>query len=339
MTNSNVVHPNVINPKIADTTSSLQMLRDGIAQAEKQILHLDRTNIEDFLLQLDQNEKMFGDFGADQTAILAESGRWSSLLKRLTSQPQLIVDATSYVGGLPKLRSKHQPATGFWWHMDDAIKQRRIQTIKKVAMALGAIVVIAGVMILAINFFTRGNQSATVAANSSATIEQLVVDGKWQEALTQVQIARTASPQQNELLIWESILSEKLGDSTRAQAALAEAQQNPSGTNAEFWTLVGTDRQIAGDLEGAEQAAQRALVNAPQDPQVTFLLASIAEARGDSLQAADYFSKTIALAEGTNPELIVVAKMRMGMLMQQVQPIPVPMPEQTITTTSTSTSP
>ncbi|NJN82077.1 MAG: hypothetical protein HC802_07195 [Caldilineaceae bacterium] len=46
-------------------------------------------------------------------------------------------------------------------------------------------------------------------------------------------------------------------------------------------------------MSGAEEAAQQALVSAPQDAQVTFLLGSIAEARGDMAQAAAYFSQTI----------------------------------------------
>lgn len=336
---SNLENSNIVEPKIAGTKSSLHTLRDGLAQAEKQILHLDRTNIEAFLLQLDQTEKMFADFAADQSAILAESGRWSGLLKRVTSQPKVLVAAAANVGGLPKLRSKHQPATGFWWHVDDEVKRHRTQTIKKGAMAIGSLVLIIGVLYFAVRYLAPGMDSASALADTTARVEQLVADQKWQEGLTLVQTARKTLPNDPELAVWEVVLFEQIGDTDRAQAGLAEAQRTLVGTTAAFWIRVGTDRQMAGNLEGAEQAAQRALTNAPEDPQVTFLLASIAEARGDLRQAEDYFNKTIQLASDSNVELGVIAKMRMGTLMQQVQPIPVPMPDQTITATETVKSP
>ena len=107
------------------------------------------------------------------------------------------------------------------------------------------------------------------------------------------------------------------------------------GTSAAFWTLVGTQRQQAGNLDGADQAGQQALADAPQDAQVTFLLGGVAEARGDMVQAADYFSQTIALAGDANPELGVIARVRMGNLSQRIEPLPNPAPAQTITDTTT----
>ena len=96
---------------------------------------------------------------------------------------------------------------------------------------------------------------------------------------------------------------------------------------------VGNARQQVGNLEGAKKAAQQTLTSAPQDAQVTFLLGSIAEARGDTLQVADYFCKTIALAGGTNAELAVTAKVRMGYLMQRVDPLQGAAPAPTMTPT------
>jgi hypothetical protein len=47
----------------------------------------------------------------------------------------------------------------------------------------------------------------------------------------------------------------------------------------------------------------------------------VAEARGDNAKAIDLFNKTADLArQVNNPQLEVIAKMRMGTLMQQVNP-------------------
>ena len=151
--------------------------------------------------------------------------------------------------------------------------------------------------------------------------------------------ARQTAPDDAELLVWDAVLAEQLGDAARAKTSLAQAEQKFVGQPAAFWTLVGTHRQQVGNLPAAEVAGQQALTLAPQDANVTFLLGSVAEARGDTVQAAQFFSQTIALAGDGNAELGVMAKMRMGYLMQRVEPLPGPAPAQTITQTLTPQSP
>ena len=167
--------------------------------------------------------------------------------------------------------------------------------------------------------------------NTSSAVEQLVTAQQWPEALALVKQANQTSPADPDLLVWEAVLHEQLGNT-------AQAQQTFVGQPAAFWTLVGNHRQQAGNLLGAEAAGQQALALAPQDARVTFLLGVVAEARGDMVQAAAYFSQTVALAEDSDPQLGVVAKVRMGNLMQHVEPMPNPAPAETITATMTPKS-
>ena len=92
----------------------------------------------------------------------------------------------------------------------------------------------------------------------------------------------------------------------------------------------------SGDLEGAEAAADHALEISPSEAQAFFLLAGIAEARGDFLTAIDLFNKTFDLAEADNPQLAVIAKVRMGQLLQSPPAAPTqeePEPEPAATPT------
>jgi tetratricopeptide (TPR) repeat protein len=312
------------------TNNSLHALRDALEQAERQIVRLDRENIKTFLAGLDRIEQLFADYGQDKGAVRAEDARWESLRNRLSANPGLVVTAAANAGGLAKLRSQQPPAVGPWWHLDTAVAGRRTQTLKRAGMAMGAVAVVAlvvwGVMAL---FPSTGALSDTTTA-----IEQLVTARKWPEARAAVAKARQAQPDEAELLVWEAVLNEQLGNVAQAQSSLAQAEQQFVGQPAAFWTLVGNHRQQAGNLPGAEAAGQQALTAAPQDAQVTFLLGSVAEARGDMVQAADYFSQTIALAGDTNPELGVITKMRMGNLMPRIEPLPNPAPAQTITPTT-----
>lgn len=316
--------------------SSVNTLRVALEQAERQIARLDGSNIKAFLALLDQIEQTFVELGADTGALRAEEGRWEGLRNRINAKPQLLVNAAAYAGGLAKLRAQNPPATGPWWHLDAEVAQRRTQTLKRAGITIAAVVVVVAVALWGINAFTP---AAGSPATLTSQIEQLVTAQKLPAALAAVEKARQTAPNDPELLVWDAVLAEQLGDAARAKTSLAQAQQKFTGQPAAFWTLVGNHRQQAGNLPGAEQAANQALAIAPQDADATFLLGSVAEARGDTAQAANFFSKTIALAGNANPSLGVIAKMRMGNLTQRVEPLPVPAPAKTITQTLTPKSP
>ncbi len=314
---------------------SLQSLREALEQAERQIGRLDRDNIKAFLLGLDGIDQMFAGYGQDTSSVRAEATRWQSLRQQMVAKPQLVVTAAANAGGLAKLRSQQAATVGPWWHLDTAVTQQRTQTRQRVGLAIGAVALVALIWWGVTTFFPATDP----VADTTATIEQLVAAQKWPEALAVVVQARQTQPADAALPLWAAVLYEQVGNVTLAQTTLTEAQQQFGGDPAAFWTQIGTYRQQVGNLAGAEAAGQQALAAAPQDPQVTFLLGSVAEARGDMVQAANYFSQTIALAGDTNPELGVMTKVRMGNLMPSLEALPNPAPAETLTQTVTPTSP
>ncbi len=305
---------------------SLQTLRDGLEQAERQLVRLDRNNIQQFLVLLDKIEQMWTEY-SDPSALRAEDGRWQSLLKRIASSPQVVSNAAAQAGGLAKLRSQHPPATGLWWHTDQQVSAQRNKSWQRLG-------IVAGVVVLVIVAFWIGNNvmSRNVAvADPTQAIEQLVETLSCQEALTVVESSRQGSPDDASLLVWDSVLAEQLGNLERSQSSLEQAQEKFVGSPAAFWTLTGDHRLQVGNWDGAEEAGQQALALTPEDAQVMFLLGRIAEARGDQAQALDYFEQTIALAGDSNPELVALVKIRMGFSLQEpgVLPAPAPTPNST----------
>jgi cytochrome c-type biogenesis protein CcmH/NrfG len=112
-------------------------------------------------------------------------------------------------------------------------------------------------------------------------------------------------------------LSEQTGDSGQAQAALTRLEQVLAEQPADVWLSVGERRLAVGDLEGAEAAAHKAEALEPDNPQVYFLLANVAEYGGDYTAALDLFEQTYTLAEQSNPQLAAIARIRIGSLMQR----------------------
>lgn len=310
--------------------NSLQSLRDALEQAERQLVRLDRDNIKAFLVGLDQLELMFTQHSQASEAVRAEAARWESIRNRIIANPGPVVAAASNAGGLAKLRSQHGPALGPWWHVDEMVAQRRTQTVQRVGLAIGAVAVVVLLWWGYTTFFPATGSSTETTMN----IEQLVAAQKWPEALAAVETARQAQPDDADLLVWAAVLNEQLGNSAPAASNLTQAEQKFIGESSAFWILVGNRRQQMGNLDGAATAGAQALAAAPTDANATFLLGSVAEARGDMVQAADYFSRTVALAGDTNTELGVIAKVRMGNLMPRVEPLPNPAPAETMTQTT-----
>ncbi|MCB0088048.1 MAG: tetratricopeptide repeat protein, partial [Caldilineaceae bacterium] len=112
----------------------------------------------------------------------------------------------------------------------------------------------------------------------------------------------------------------QLGDQTRAEASLAKAKELLSDQPTGLWLTLGNQRMQVGNLDGAEAAANEAIALSPNEPQAYFLLGGIAEARGDYAKAIELFDKTYQLAEADNPQLAVIAKVRMGNLLQRADP-------------------
>jgi tetratricopeptide (TPR) repeat protein len=231
-------------------------------------------------------------------------------------------NAAAQAGGLAKLRSQQPPATGFWWHTDQQVSAQRTKSWQR----LGIIVGVVALVIVAFWIINSVMSRSVAVADPAQGIEQLVETQSWQEALTLVESARQGSPDDANLLVWDAVLAEQLGNPERSQSSLEQAQEKFVGSPAAFWTLVGDHRLQAGNWDGAEEAGQQALTLTPEDAEATFLLGRIAEARGELAQASEYFEQTITLAGDSNPELVALVKIRMGFLMQRSEPLPGPAP-------------
>jgi cytochrome c-type biogenesis protein CcmH/NrfG len=315
---------------LSQAAPSLHGLRNALEQAERQIVRLDRTNIQSFLVGMDQIEQMWTGFD-DPGSQRSEEARWQSLLKRISTSPQLITSTASQVGGMTKLRSQNPPATGMWWHVDEQVAGQRQQIGRRLLVIAGIVVVV----VLAFWLFNKFMARNTAAADPSQQIDTLVEAHNWNGALTVVKDALQKSPGDANLLIWQAVLQEQLNDKAQAQASLTQAQAKFAGSPAAFWTLVGNLRLQAGNWDGAEESGQKALALTPKDGEVTFLLGRVAEARGDTAKASDYYNQTIVLAGDSNPALVATVKVRQGLLMQSLPPQPGPVPTPGVTQTVT----
>lgn len=312
------------------TSNQANLLRDALSQAERQLVQLDGDNAEEYLVRLDRIEELFDQFDGVGIDLRSERVRWQSLISRLSSQPGPLAAAAAKAGGMAKLRAKHPPAESFWWHVDAEVARRRLDSARRLVITLVTLVVVLGGGYWLLNTLFPPNPDAVRMLNLNSDIDPLLMEGEWEEALAVVKAAQVDLPNEPELFLWEVVLATQLGRHDEADEALARAQELLPDTLPELWVQLGNTYLQVGDVTNATAAAAAANALAPDNPQVTFLLANIAEQTNDITTAIELFERTFTLAEDDNPQLAVIARIRMGNLLQRA-----PAMEQTAPITET----
>lgn len=310
-------------------------LRDALEKAERLLISVTRDTIEEFLVLLDEIEVMFEDMAADRIDLRPEKTRWETLLQRLNSRPDAYVQAANRAGGYPKLREAHPPAESFWWHLDNIQAKNRRQNVQRMITSFVSIILVLSVGYWGLNTLFPPNPEAVILVDATARIDRAIMEEDLASALAVVRETLEQLPDDPDMLVWEGVLLEELDQQEEAVAALARAQARLENEPVYFWLLTGNKRLQVGNLEGAQYAGDAAYEIDPYEPQVLFMLGGIAEMRNDIATAVEYFDRTFQLAENDNPQLAVIARVRMGQLLQRPagdlfdatpEPIPTPVP-------------
>lgn len=299
-------------------------LREDLGEAERRIVQLRRNNVEEFLQLLDRIEQRFVDLESSGLDLRPEYTRWGSLHSKVRREAGRIVRVISLAGGLEQLRQDNQPAEGFWWHLDDVVAAARRRLVRRLGISLGSIAAVLVIVWVLLTFVFPPDPNTVVASEAISTLQQLAFEGRWEEALAVIEEAMAQLTQPDaELLIWEGVIRGKLGQDERAMEALAQAKSLvPAGQLVAYWWSLGSVQLSVGDVDNARSAGFEAIELDGSDPQGYFLLASVAEVIGDTVCAVDLFEETFQLAADSNPQLAVIARVRMGNLLQRPANLP-----------------
>ena len=298
--------------------SPANQLRTALDEAEVAVRRLRPDQVEGFLTGLDWLESQFQSLEAGGLDLLGERTRQESVLSRLKDRPQLVTRPAAQVGGLEALRQKNPPASAEWWHLDAVEAAQRRRLVRSLLTSLGVIVGVLLAIYIALTYVFPPDPNAVLSSGATGRLPELIAQGEWETAdRLIVETLAQMTVDDVELLIWQSVVSAHLGRQEEADDAFAKAQSLvPADRQAVFWSTVGNVRLAAGDLDGATEAADSALAIDPNEGQAYFVIGSVAEAKGQVVEAIAAFEKAFDLTVESNPQLAVIARVRMGMLMQ-----------------------
>jgi tetratricopeptide (TPR) repeat protein len=294
-------------------------LREDLAEAERLIVQLRRDNVEAFLQLMDRIEESFTLLETSGLDLRPEQTRWGSLLSKLTREAGRVVRTIDVAGGLGQLRKANPPAEGLWWKLDAVVAAARRRLIRRLGITVGTIAAVLAVIWALLTYVIPPDPNTVVASEAITTLQQLSFEQRWEEALTTIEEAKAQLTQPDaELLIWEGVVRDKLGQSERSLEALEEARALvPADQQVAYLWSLGAIRLYVNDLEEARIAGNEAVSLEPTNPQGYFLLASVAEMEGDTGAAVGLFEEAYQLATESNPQLAVIARVRMGSLLQR----------------------
>ena len=291
-------------------------LRTLLEQAERQLPTLDRAEFETYLLRLDRIAAMLDTLEAEGLDLRAEQPRWEGLLTRISTRAGDLVRIAGGPGKMAELRRKHPAAQGFWWRLDEQVAATRVRELKRFAVgAVVALIILAAATLVYQRFFAPSPETILLM-DTLNTIDRSVMEQDWASAILAADSALVTLRDDVELLLWRAVLAERNGEPAAAAAFLAQA--HALGVDpARLGIMLGMKRLQTGDLEGASAAAADARQADPSLSEAVFILASVAEASGDRIQAITLFEEAAALAEDNNPQMAVTSRMRLAGLLQQ----------------------
>ena len=298
------------------SSSPLAQLRQDLTELEKLLVKVNSGHVVRALELLDLCSEAMHQLQQQGVDLKGEEGLWAGFEHKLHESAGQFVKASKPHGGLASLRASHSGSTGFWWHLDDTFRSQNRRQVNKVLRWGGLVAGVIAAIYILLTYVFPPDEITVLVTSVVYDLESLVESQDYNSALKLIEENLEAAERSEELLIWAGILEEQLGNTEATIGYFDEAFGNPDLPPVRVWATIGTDRLRIGDFEGAECSAQAALELEPEFPQGHFLIASVAEATGNFARAVEYFNLTADYAYEKEPQMAVIARVRLGYLMQ-----------------------
>ena len=280
----------------------------GADKAQTLLHHLD--DIAELLPQLEAQ-------GVD---LRAERVRWQEVQGAVRRHDRDLRAELGPLGGLKTLRealpSPPSPEERWWWWLDVTAQQNlRKRVVVTVAVIAGILALLVG-GVWAFNKLFPVDPQVAAAYQHKSNADNLVIEGKLQEALTELEAAYEATPDDPDILSMLAALYDLTDQEDRALPFLRKLYDAypPSIVNSNLAQAYAA----AGAAEKALALALQAIEEDPANPQ-GYLIAGMAyEAQGDVRSAMEAYQKAADAANAAGDyQTEAFAKIRLATLLQK----------------------
>ena len=302
-------------------------LRDLITQAELIVANLRGAGprAATLLFLLDTIQALFGRLRKTGVDLRPEATRLETIERLLEAKDSVLVREMQRSGGLAKAREALKPASArWWWFLDLRVADRRRRQLQRALLGIAGLALALGVFSLLYRYVFPPDPRRSAVLEKTSQADRALQEGDLAAATALYRQAAEIDPEDAELYVWVGVLEELQGHPEAAQEAFVGARALLND-EPRFLTSRGMVRLRVGALDQALADGQQAVAARPDDAEAHFLLGSVYEAQRDLGRAIAAFEKAASLAEqANNSALVVMAKMRMGMILQAGPGLPVP---------------
>jgi tetratricopeptide (TPR) repeat protein len=299
-----------------------QTISSHLDELENLLGKLDSNNAELaelVLMKFDLIESEIKKNNPDRQVPFAYQTQLEYVENRIRSHAQVIINA---MGGTEQYISRRDQAgkkeDSWWWYLDRYIKENQKKNFKKILTIAAVLILLSIVVIFIYQQFFAPPPEVLARIKHEQAADRLISDGNLNGALLEIQSALSYEPENYELLIWQGVVYQQLGDNELSQQSFQHAENIV--TSMEEFYLTKTYYEFNGGLidQGFADAQKLIEIN-PESAEGYLYIGQVYEIKGAYAEAYQAYETASELAEKSdNTEMIATIKIRMGMLLQTV---------------------
>lgn len=287
------------------TFSQIRQLLDAVERAMV-LLKQEPAKIAQVVRDVERADALLDMLQANGVDVRAEEGRADSLRGRLLGDAALLVRRANKAGIAGQLAN-----SALWGEMSALVATQRARSRRTWLIGGTATAIVALLLFVVLPWVFPTPPSANTIA-----VSQIAAQGDFKAALDRALAEQQQAPNDPQIGVWIGGLQQKLGMEQKAEASYVAARALTADDLTFYSSRIGVALAL-GDTASAKRDAD-ALQKLPGGAAVgMYFLGAVREAQqryGDAMTAYEAASK---LASDENkPELVVMARTRLGALMQ-----------------------
>ena len=287
------------------TFSQIRQLLDAVERAMV-LLKQEPAKIAQVVHDVERADALLETLQASGVDVRAEEGRADSLRGRLLGDAALLVRRANRAGIAGQLAS-----SSLWSEMCALVAAQRARSHRNWLIG-GTVTVIMALLL----FVVLPRVFPTPPSANTITVSQIAAQGDFKGALDRALAEQQQAPNDQQIGVWIGGLQQKLGMQQEAEASWQAARTLTADDLTFYSNRIGVALSL-GDTASAERDAAT-LQKLPGGAAVgMYFLGAVREAQqryGDAMTAYEAASKIAS--DENKPELVVMARTRLGALMQ-----------------------
>ncbi len=246
-----------------------------------------------------------------------ENSQLNYLYKQIKKQAKIIFTAMGGPHAYQKERSTRKiDKNAWWWYLDQYYENKQKRAALKTIKGFGIAAVVLVILIIVYQKFLAPPPEVRARLRFENQASMAISEGRFEDALSAVDSAITADPDEYELWVEQGVLLIALGQPEKAEPSFAEAQRLQPDQTLFIMERAYFSIQV-GLLDIAQEAVDQLLLLDPQSAEAYLFQGQILETQGDFSKAIQVYQQASEMAEKQEKvELMTTIRVRLATLMQ-----------------------